>query len=94
MAVVRLLADPRSAPGGEWYDAVAGWEARRIRKVARRARLAGAEGLITTEKDAVRLREKTLPGLPVWVLTVRMVLSSGQAAWVEALRQIAAPARG
>jgi peptidyl-tRNA hydrolase len=38
MAVVRLLADPRCAPGGEWHDAVAGWEARRIRKVARRAR--------------------------------------------------------
>jgi peptidyl-tRNA hydrolase len=38
MAVVRLLADPRSAPGGEWHDAVANWEARRIRKVVRRAR--------------------------------------------------------
>ena len=65
-----------------------------LAEVARRARMAGAEGLITTEKDAARLREKALPGLPVWVLTVRMVLASGQAAWVEALRQVAAPARG
>ena len=65
-----------------------------LTEVARRARMAGAEGLITTEKDAARLREKALPGLPVWVLTVRMVLASGQAAWVEALRQVAAPARG
>lgn len=38
MAVVALLSDPRSAPGGEWHDAVAAWESRRIRKVVRRAR--------------------------------------------------------
>jgi tetraacyldisaccharide 4'-kinase len=63
-------------------------------EVARRAGLAGAEGLITTEKDAVRLRELALPRLPLWVLTVRMVLVTGQAAWVEALRQVAAPPRG
>ncbi|MFI0485901.1 peptidyl-tRNA hydrolase [Actinomadura sp. 9N215] len=38
-AVVRLLTDPRAAePGGEWHDAVREWEARRIRKVTRRAR--------------------------------------------------------
>jgi tetraacyldisaccharide 4'-kinase len=65
-----------------------------LAEVTRRARLAGAEGLITTEKDAVRLRELALPRLPLWVLTVRMVLASGQAAWVEALRAVAAPARG
>jgi peptidyl-tRNA hydrolase len=38
MAVVALLTDPRSAPGGEWHEAVATWESRRIRKVVRRAR--------------------------------------------------------
>ena len=65
-----------------------------LSEVARRAGLAGAEGLITTEKDAVRLRELALPRLPLWVLTVRMVLAGGQAAWVEALRGVAAPARG
>ena len=65
-----------------------------VAEVARRAGMAGAEGLITTEKDAVRLRELALPRLPLWVLTVRMVLASGQAAWVEALRGVAAPARG
>jgi hypothetical protein len=37
-AVLHLLADPRSAPGGEWHEAVASWEGRRIRKVVRRAR--------------------------------------------------------
>jgi tetraacyldisaccharide 4'-kinase len=65
-----------------------------LAEVTRRAGLAGAEGLITTEKDAVRLRELALPRLPLWVLTVRMVLASGQTAWVEALRGVAAPARG
>jgi peptidyl-tRNA hydrolase len=38
MAAITLLADPRSAPGGEWHEAVASWESRRIRKVVRRAR--------------------------------------------------------
>ncbi len=38
LATVTLLTDPRSAPGGEWHDAVADWESRRLRKVVRRAR--------------------------------------------------------
>ena len=37
-AVVRLLADERAAPGGEWYGPLAAWGDRRVRKVARRAR--------------------------------------------------------
>ena len=61
--------------------------------MARRAALAGAEGLITTEKDAMRLRDLALPRLPLWILSVRMVIATGQAAWVNALRQVAAPAR-
>jgi peptidyl-tRNA hydrolase len=38
MAAVTLLSDPRSQPDGEWHEAVAAWEDRRIRKVVRRAR--------------------------------------------------------
>jgi peptidyl-tRNA hydrolase len=38
MAVACLLTDPRSAPGGDWHEAIAAWESRRIRKVVRRAR--------------------------------------------------------
>jgi tetraacyldisaccharide 4'-kinase len=64
-----------------------------LAEVARRAALAGAEGLITTEKDAMRLRDLALPRLPLWILSVRMVIATGQAAWVNALRQVAAPAR-
>jgi peptidyl-tRNA hydrolase len=37
-AAVLVCLDPRTAPGGEWHDAVAAWVAGRIRKVARRAR--------------------------------------------------------
>lgn len=38
-AVARLLTDPRAAgPDGEWRPMVEAWEARRIRKVTRRAR--------------------------------------------------------
>ena len=36
-AVVTLLADPRSAPGGPWYPAVKHWRDARIRKLVRRA---------------------------------------------------------
>jgi len=38
MAVVRLLADERSAPGGEWHERVERWRGGRIRKLVRRAR--------------------------------------------------------
>ena len=57
-AVLRLLADPRSAPGGEWHEAVASWEGRRIRKVVRRARgvrweaLAGLPGVLADHDGA------------------------------------------
>ena len=37
-AAVAVCLDPRSAPGGQWHDAVAAWVAGRIRKVSRRAR--------------------------------------------------------
>jgi peptidyl-tRNA hydrolase len=38
MAVVRLLHDERSAPGGEWHEQVERWTSGRIRKLVRRAR--------------------------------------------------------
>ncbi|WP_080463240.1 peptidyl-tRNA hydrolase [Actinomyces gaoshouyii] len=37
-AVVRLLADPRSAPGGTWAQEVGYWRDGRIRKLVRRTR--------------------------------------------------------
>jgi hypothetical protein len=41
----------------------------------------------------MRLRDFPPLRLPLWILSVRMVLASGQAAWVNRLRQVAAPAR-
>ncbi|WCC81008.1 peptidyl-tRNA hydrolase [Cutibacterium equinum] len=36
-AVVFLLDDPRTQPGGPWHDAVQQWSDKRIRKIVRRA---------------------------------------------------------
>jgi peptidyl-tRNA hydrolase len=59
MAAITLLTDPRSQPGGEWHDAIATWEERRIRKVVRRARgarwdsLAGLPGVLVDHEGAL-----------------------------------------
>jgi len=37
-AALAVCLDPRTAPGGEWHDAVAVWVSTQIRKIARRAR--------------------------------------------------------
>jgi tetraacyldisaccharide 4'-kinase len=41
----------------------------------------GADGLVTTEKDWVRLRRLPLGKRPIYVLAVRLVLLSGEAEW-------------
>jgi tetraacyldisaccharide 4'-kinase len=52
-----------------------------------RAGALGAEGLVTTEKDWVRLRRVPLPKRPVYVLGVRLVLLSGETAWRRAFER-------
>lgn len=75
-AVVRLLDDDRSAPGGPWHDAVERWcEGGRIRKLVRRAdgkRWTDVQALpgITVELDAARAdagpaAARALPPAPV-----------------------------
>jgi len=56
-----------------------------LSSLVRQADGAGAEGLVTTEKDWVRLRGLPLPPRPVWVLCVRMVLDPDHAAWRKVL---------
>ena len=56
-----------------------------LRELVQDARTAGAEGLITTEKDWVRLRDLPAPPLPLWVLPVRLVLEAGQDVWARLL---------
>jgi tetraacyldisaccharide 4'-kinase len=45
------------------------------------------EALITTEKDWVRLRRLRLPRRPLYVLSVRLVVQAGDAAWRQAFRR-------
>jgi len=49
------------------------------------ARTEGAQGLITTEKDWVRLRDLPPSPMPLWVLPVRLALESGQDTWSRLL---------
>jgi tetraacyldisaccharide 4'-kinase len=64
-----------------WYsvDELAGLDAR--------AGEVGADALITTEKDWVRLRRLRLPRRPLYVLSVRLVVQSGETAWRQAFRR-------
>jgi tetraacyldisaccharide 4'-kinase len=65
---------------------------RDLGELARDARAAGAQGLITTEKDWVRIRDLPPPGLPLWVLPVRLVIESGLETWQRLLAAVLAPA--
>jgi len=47
----------------------------------------GADALITTEKDWVRLRRLRLPRRPLYVLSVRLVVQTGETAWRQAFRR-------
>lgn len=69
-----------------WYSA------EDLQGLATHARAAGAEGLITTEKDAVRLRDLARPDMPLWVLCVKMSLEQNREAWVRELRGVSAAA--
>jgi len=70
---VELLAFPDHHP----------YTAGDLRAIEARAEAEGAEGLITTEKDAVRLRGAMR--LPLWALRVRLALGEGAGPWREAL---------
>ncbi|MBI3455132.1 MAG: tetraacyldisaccharide 4'-kinase [Candidatus Rokubacteria bacterium] len=54
-----------------------------VRALEARAHVAGAETLVTTEKDAVRLAASGT--MPVWVLRVRLSLRDEDATWWAAL---------
>jgi tetraacyldisaccharide 4'-kinase len=48
-----------------------------VAHLTREARRSGAEGLVTTEKDWVRLSTLAPPSLPLWVLRIRLALGAG-----------------
>jgi len=47
----------------------------------------GVEGLMTTEKDWVRLRKLPLPGRLLYVLAIRLVLVAGEDLWRSAFKR-------
>lgn len=61
-------------------------------ELTREARAASAQGLVTTEKDWVRVRDLPRPALPLWVLPMRLVIDSGLETWQRLLAGILAPA--
>ena len=66
-------------PDHHWY------KEEEMLRLAREALESGAEGLITTEKDWVRLSNLSLPSLPLWVLQIRLTLGDGLGRWRSAL---------
>ncbi|HEX2437789.1 MAG TPA: tetraacyldisaccharide 4'-kinase [Methylomirabilota bacterium] len=66
------------------------WYAREdLSRLERRAAVAGADGFVTTEKDWVRLRSLPPLARPVYVLSVRLALTSGEAEWRAAFERLA-----
>ncbi len=63
-----------------------------VAELARDARAAGAQGLVTTEKDWVRMREVAPPPLPIWVLPVRLVIETRLETWRSLIAATLAPA--
>lgn len=59
------------------------YRAHEVGELERRAMMIGAQALVTTEKDAVRLPPGR--GLPVWVVRVRLRLQDDDGAWWRAL---------
>lgn len=52
-----------------------------------RARETGADALVTTEKDWVRLRRLAPPPMPLYIVSVRLELTSGEAEWRSAFER-------
>ena len=69
-------------PDHHWY------EPEDLAGLARQVGSAGAEGLVTTEKDYVRLSAAALDALPIWILSVRLELTRGHAQWRAAFEGV------
>jgi tetraacyldisaccharide 4'-kinase len=66
-------------PDHHWFDES------ELAELARQGTAIGADGLITTEKDWIRLRGLALPVLPLWVLAVRLRMDSDREILLQAL---------
>jgi tetraacyldisaccharide-1-P 4'-kinase len=66
-------------PDHHWYTAGD------LDRVATRVSETGAEAVLTTEKDWVRLREMPLGAVPFWVLSVRLDMGADSVALAQVL---------
>jgi tetraacyldisaccharide 4'-kinase len=69
-------------PDHHWYTA------EDLARLERRAAELNADAFVTTEKDWVRLRRLPAMKRPVYVLTVRLVLTSGELHWRAAFERL------
>jgi tetraacyldisaccharide 4'-kinase len=75
--------------GNRWFGDHHRYSARDLLQVRRAAELAGAELLVTTEKDSMRLAPSDLPGPPpVAVVPVDLRVLAGEAALEAALDEV------
>jgi tetraacyldisaccharide 4'-kinase len=58
-----------------------------VARLDARADELGVDALVTTEKDWVRLRRLRLPSRPLYVLSIRLVLQSGETTWRQAFQR-------
>ena len=70
-------------PDHHWYSRD------ELRALDAQAVAAGADGLVTTEKDWVRLRRLAPAKRPLYVIGVRLELVSGEADWAGAFARVA-----
>jgi tetraacyldisaccharide 4'-kinase len=68
-------------PDHHWYTAAD------LAGLAQHAKGIAAEGLVTTEKDWMRLRGLEPPPSPLWVLPVRLAVEAGHDDWFRALER-------
>lgn len=68
------------------------WQPRELQTFAREAERAGAQALITTEKDAVKIQPNWLPPLPFWSLCIELRLGSDEAAFQALVSAVCAAA--
>ncbi len=59
-----------------------------VQRLDERARSLGAMGLVTTEKDWVRLRRLSLPSMPLHVITVRLEVLDGLGTWRRVFERV------
>jgi tetraacyldisaccharide 4'-kinase len=73
------VADLVEFPDHYWY------RPEDLAEVAARARRAGCDGIVTTEKDWMRLDGLPLPTVPLWVVQVSARIDANEEAWRHAL---------